>query len=360
MTIHHNSKIVHHGTVRQSGTTTLAHLQPESLMDFSVASAAGVRFHLDVHGTTGSFDSWELKARFKLGMMDVNGAGDSQQRWYDLQPEQVKTMIQEGVDWYGGLAVPSRITNLLTNPSWETGSTGSTDVPGTGGETATSRPADSGFSGTHRRRVTWTKGTTAPSGGVVQGDETVKVTAGKLYTASIRFAASKFQRLRLGIRWYAEGSPTAMSTVYGESATYAGTTIAKGHRATASGVAPSGATSARLMLYVPEGDGASNWAAGDWLDVDAGMLFEGSYLPPDFDGDTAGAAWNGTPHASTSTLTLPKVDAANVVATSRDTLPVTVSRGIKGFGQLVAVEIKPTFVNGSEDAGIIYSLNASY
>lgn len=360
MTIHRNSKIVHHGTVRQSGTTVLAHQQPESLMDFSIANDSGVRFHLDVHGTTGTFESWELRARFKLGMMDVDGAGDSMQRWYDLQPEQVKTLIQEGVDWYGGTVQPSKVTNLMTNPSWELNGTGALDIAGTGGAVEPSRPVNGGFLGTTRRRITWTAGTTAPSGGIVLGDATVKVTAGKTYTAAVRFAPSRSQRLRPGIRWYNDTSPTALATDYGVSQNYPATDIQHAHRAVVTATAPAGATTARIYLYVPEGDGAVNWEAGNTLDVDAGLLVEGTFVPPDFDGDSPGAVWNGTPHASTSTLTLPPADNNNVVATSRDTLPVTVSRAIKGFGQLVAVEIKPTFVKGSEDAGITYSLNASY
>lgn len=361
MTIHRNSKIVHHGTVRASGTTELTHMQPENLMDFGVATESGVRFHLDVHGTTGTFDSWELRVRFLLGMLDVDGAGDSKQRWYGLQPEQVKTMIQEGVDWYGGIPGPTHITNLLTNPSWEGNSAGGADVAGTGGAVTASRPTDGGFLGTTRRRVTWTAPTTAPSGGMVQGDAGVKVEAGKVYSASVHFTPSKTQRIRPGIRWYSANSPTAIRTDYGESAVYNPVAVTKMHRAEVRGVtAPAGATEARIYLYVSEGEGAANWAVGDYLDMDAGMVVEGSYLPPTFDGDSPNAVWNGEPHHSTSTLKLPEGDNANVVATSRDTLPVTVSRGIHGFGQLVAVEIKPVFVRGSEDAGITYSLNASY
>lgn len=360
MTIHRNSKIVHHGTVRQSGTTELAHLQPENLMDFGVATEAGVRFHLDIHGTTGTYDSWELRARFKLGMLDVDGAGDSLQRWYDLQPEQIKTMIQEGVDWYGGIQLPNKLTNLMTNPSFEVNGNGTLDIAGTGGAVEASRPTNGGFLGSTRRRITWTAPTTAAGGGIVVGDSTVKVSAGKTYTASLRFAPSRSQRLRPGIRWYNDVSPTALATDYGVSQNYPAADISKAHRAVVTAVAPPGATQARIYLYVPEGDGAVNWEAGNTLDVDAALLVEGAYLPPDFDGDSPNATWNGAPHASTSTITLPAVDRSNIVATSRDALPVTVSRSIRGFGQLVAVEIKPVFVNGSEDAGITYSLNASY
>lgn len=99
---------------------------------------------------------------------------------------------------------------------------------------------------------------------------------------------------------------------------------------------------------------------GDWVDVDAATLVEGDYLPPDFDGDSPNAKWNGTAHASTSTLSIASTREDNVVATNKDTLPVTVSRSIKGFGQLVRVSVKPVFVNGSADAGITYSLLATH
>ena len=351
--------IVHHDTVVSTGTRALSFEQPESLVDFSDGNESGVRFHLDIHGTTGTFDSFKLRCKFQLGMFDVDGAGFSQIRWYDLQPEQVKAMVVEGVDWYAGSLPPATITNLMTNPSWETAGTGYLDVAGTGGAVSASRPTDGGFLGTTRRRTTWTAPATGFTAGHVWGDgNTMKVAAGKTYTAALRFAANKSNRYRIGIRWYGDASATAMSTDYGESAIYPATTIQNGHRPHVTAVAPSGATSARLYLHTPDGAGASNPAAGDWVDVDAGMFVEGDYLPKDFDGDSPNAKWNGTAHASTSTLTTQATREMGVVATSDDSLPITVSRSIKGFGQLVRLYIKPEFVNGSVDAGIIYSLNA--
>lgn len=355
--IHRNSRIVHHDQVRESGIGHLGHRQPESLMDFGIANDSGVRFHLDVHGTVGTFDSWELRVRFKLGMMNVEGAGDAKHRWYDLQPEQVKTMIQEGVDWYGGIRIPRTITNLVQNPSWEV-SAGGNQVPGDGGAVAVTRPDTGGFLGAHFRRLTWTTGTTSPSGSSYGGNAD-PLPAGRRYMASARFAGSRANRHRVGVIWY-NAAGTRLGATYGTSAAYPATTIAKAHRATAAVTAPTDAVRGVVVVDTVAGEGAANWQAGDTLDTDAFMLVAGDYLPDEFTGDSPNAKWNGDAQLSTSTLTLPPVDDSNIVATSRDTLPVTVSRSIRGFGQLVAVEVKPTFVNGSEDAAIIYSLNASY
>lgn len=360
MTINRQYPLVHHETVLGTGKTFLAFEQPESIVDFSDGNESGVRFHLDIHGTTGTYDSFKVLCQFQIGMPDVDGAGFAQQRWYELQPEQIKTMIMEGVDWYTpntGSTEPYTITNLLTNPSWELDGAGALDLNGTGGKATGSRPTDGGYRGTTRRRTTWTAATTAPSGGLLHGVATV--TAGKAYTGSIRFAASKTQRLRAGIRWSA-GS-TTLSTSWGDSDIFAGTTIKNGHREVVTATAPATADNAKLVVEAVPGEGASNWAPGDWLDIDSGVIVEGGSIPFEFDGESPNAVWDGEPHASTSTLTVtPQADEANVVATSNSRFPVTVSRSIKGFGQLVRVQVKPVFVNGSADAGIIYSLVATH
>lgn len=363
MTINRQYPLVHHETVLATGKTYLSFAQPESIVDFSDGSINGVRFHLDIHGTVGTFSSYKVHCKFQIGMPDVDGAGFSQIRWYDLEPEQVKTMILEGVDWYRrpqARTEPYQIINLMSNPSFELDGKGALDIPGTGGEVVGSRPADGGYSGVIRRRTTWTKATTAPSGGVVHAAEPMTVVAGGTYAASIRFAANKTQRLQMGIRWY-KGS-TTMTTSYAHSALYAATDIRSGHLASHIAVAPDGADSARIVLSAVDGDGASNWLAGDWLDVDAATLVQDNVVPPTFDGDTIGAVWDGTPHASLSRMTIfpNNKNEMNVVASSEDILPVTKSRSIKGFGMLVRLHVQPVFIGGSADAGIIYSLVATH
>lgn len=348
--------IVHSDTVISTGTRQLSFAQPETLVDFSDGNDSGVRFHLDVHGTTGTFDSWKLRCKFQLGMFDVGGAGFSQIRWYDLQAEQIKSMILEGVDWYAGDGVSRTFTNLMANPSWETNGTGATDIAGTGGAVTPSRPTDGGESGNTRRRTTWTTAPTAVGGGMVWGDDRTVITAGKTYTGGLSFNSSVRQRFQIGMRFY-NGS-TTMETQFASSASYSPASSAKMNRASVTAVAPAGATSARLVIQAVSGENGVIWQVGDWLDVDAGMIVEGGSLPEYFDGDSPGAKWNGTAHSSSSTMTSAPTKEAGVVASSAMQLPVTVSRSIKGFGQLVRVYIQPEFVNGSADAGVTYSLNA--
>lgn len=348
--------IVHNDTVTSTGTRQLSFAQPESLVDFADGNDGGVRFHLDVHGTTGTFDSWKLRCKFQMGMFDIGGAGFSQIRWYDLQPEQVKTMIMEGVDWYAGDGVTQSYTNLMANPSWETNGSGATDIPGTGGAVTPARPTDGGEAGNVRRRTTWTTSPTVISGGMVWGDDRTNIVTGKTYTGVLHFNSSVRQRFQIGVRFYA-GS-TTLETQFAPSASYVPASSVKMNVASVTAVAPAGATSARLVIQAVAGENAVIWQPGDWLDVDAAMIVEGSTAPPYFDGDTPGAKWNGTAHSSTSTLTTAPTKEIGVVASSRMQLPVTVSRSIKGFGQLVRVYIQPEFVNGSADAGVTYSLNA--
>lgn len=348
--------IVHNDTVLATGTRQLSFAQPETLVDFSDGNDSGVRFHLDIQGTTGTFDSFKLRCKFQLGMFDVGGAGFSEIRWYDLQAEQVKSMVLEGVDWYAGDGISKVYTNIMANPSWEANGTGGLDIAGTGGSVTPSRPTDGSVAGTTKRRTTWTTAPTAVGGGVVWGDDRNAVTGSKTYTAALEFNSNIRQRFQVGLRFY-NGS-TTLNTEFASSAIFDPAPAGKMNRAKVTAVAPANATSARLIIQAVSGDNGVLWTAGDWLEVDAGMIVEGNSVPDYFDGDTPGAVWNGTPHASSSTLTVAPTKEMGVVATSGMQLPITVSRSIKGFGQLVRVHIQPEFVNASADAGVTYSLNA--
>lgn len=351
--------IVHNDTVLASGTRQLSFEQPESLVDLSDGNASGVRFHLDVHGTTGTFDSFKLRCKFQLGMFDIGGAGFSEMRWHDLQPEQISTMIMEGVDWYTGSGGTTTLTNLVPNPSW-VNSEGGAQAVGDGAATP-SRPEDGGYSGPTYRRLTFTKATTTGMKEVLQSHGRFPVTAGKQYSASIRFAANRNQRFHVGLRWYAGSTTLTGQDTWAPSAEFERRTIKDGHLGTVVGaVAPAGATDCAIIVNSVEGEGGDQWLVGDTFDIDCGLLVEGSYLPPYFDGDSTDAAWSGTPHASTSVLTRKTSKEMGVVATSGQSLPQTVSRSIKGFGQFVRVYIKPEFVNPSADAGVTYSLSASH
>lgn len=356
MVVNRQYPLVHHETVLATGKTYLAFEQPETLVDFSDGNVHGVRFHLDIHGTTGTFTGFKVYCKFQIAMPDVDGAGFAQRRWYDLQPEQIASMINEKVDWYYGNAIPSEATNLMPNPSWELNGVGGLDIPGDGGAVTPSRPVDGGYRGTTRRRVTWTRATTAISGGQGHGD--APVVPGKIYTVGIRVAASKSQRLRPAIRWY--NGATAIGTDYGDAKLLGATIIQNGHRLTAQGMAPANATHMRIQVYAATGEGAVNWEVGDWLDIDAAVVVQGEYLPLEFDGDSPRGEWLGTPHASSSKIVITEEREMGVVATSGGNFPITVSRSIKDFGQYVRVVVKPVFENPSGDAGIIYSLIATH
>lgn len=356
MVVNRQYPLVHHETVLATGKTYLSFEQPENLVDFSDGNVHGVRFHLDIHGTTGTFESFKVYCKFQIAMPDVDGAGFAQRRWYDLQPEQVKSMINEGVDWYYGTSIPSEAINLMPNPSWELNGVGGLDIPGEGGAVTASRPTDGGYRGTTRRRVTWTTGTTAVSGGQGHGD--APVIPGKMYSVTVRVASNRTQRLRVAIRWY--NGATGISTEYGDAKLLNATTIQNAHQLSAQGMAPADATHMRIQVYAATGEGAVNWASGDWLDIDSTMVIQGDYVPQAFDGDSLNATWLGTAHASSSKITVTESRESGVVATSSGALPVTVSRSIKDFGQYVRVQVKPVFVNPSSEAGIIYSLIATH
>lgn len=73
---------------------------PSSQMDFPHATY--VTFHITVVGATGSPTSWSLGAKFQLCAPATTGIFEAVPRYYDMQPEQVATMVVEGVGWYGG------------------------------------------------------------------------------------------------------------------------------------------------------------------------------------------------------------------------------------------------------------------
>lgn len=357
MVVNRTYPIVHNDVVISTGTRNLSFAQPESFVDFADGSVNGLRFHLDVHGTKGTFDSWKLKCKFQLGMFDVGGAGFSEIRWYDLQPEQVKTMIMEGIDWYAGDTEPKSYTNLVTNPSWVNSDGGGQNY--SDGEGITSRPTDGGYKSPGYRRMLFTKATTEAGASLVsQSQGKFPVKEGRTYSASMRFATNRPQRFHFGIRWSKDATTLTGQDSWNTTETYPATVITQGNRVTVTGVAPEGANSASLVLNSVAGAPEFTWQAGDTLDIDAGLLVESDTIPPDFDGDTAGATWNGVAHASTSTMSVSAVKELGIVASSANSLPVTVSRSIKGYGQLVRVYIRPEFVNGSSDAGIVYSLSA--
>jgi hypothetical protein len=349
--------IVHNRGVNVAGSGTVAFYQPENPVDYSSGNRDGVRFSLDVLGTTGTADSWALNCKFQMGKWDTTGAGLSGFAWYDLQPEQVSKLILEGVDWYAGVTPPSVLTNLITVPSVEYSGAGWSNDAGTGGTATASRPTDGSIYGLTYRRITWTAATTGTVATGGQNSSSFAVTPGITYNASAYVRMSKNQRGRFYIRWYNGG--TLLSTTNATTTTFAPNTWTRG---AVTAVAPATATLAYVgwaaVGTVGTDPAAALWAIGDTMDIDAAMAVEGSALYDYFDGDTNGGTWTGAAGASTSTKNLPTSTAANVVARSTDTLPLLSSRAIKGFGRFVRCYIWPTAVNPSADFAVNYSLSA--
>jgi hypothetical protein len=202
--VHRMSMLMHDESIRPDGTGDRTYYQPENIVDYGPGSESGVTFQLDVHGTVGTADSWYLTTKFQLGMGDIAGSGWAQQRWRDLQPEQIAKLICEGVDWYGGIAAPFSLTNLCTNPSLETASTGWSAVSGTGGTAAGARLTTSGYSGAASYRITWSVATTSSGTGGISS-QSGAVTAGAVYSGGMRVRPSKDQ-------WTAEVNTVARST----------------------------------------------------------------------------------------------------------------------------------------------------
>lgn len=352
MTSHRTSLIVHDLAVNSSGTGDLAHAQPECWVDFSEASERGLTWHLDVHGTVGTFDSWYLTAKFQLGTMDIDGAGYSRFRWHDLQPEQVANLIAEGVGWYGGRSDSHVKVNLVPNPSGEASSTGWAADNGSGASSV-SRPTGGAHRGTTHYQVAWTTAPAANSGGVKA--PLFAVAATQVLSGAIWVKPSRGVVLRAGLEWQTSGA-SVISTSWADGVSCP---AGKWTRVSVKNkVAPASAAGARVRVAIANG---GQWSVGDTLGVDAANANPGADVDNYFDGSTPGAVWDGTANESTSTWTItPVTSDPTIVARSTDNLPVTVSRTIRHFGQLVRMVIAPTFVNGSADAAIRYSLNTAY
>lgn len=353
--IHRASLIVHDQPVNPAGTGALAYYQPEGLMDWAIASDNGLTWQLDVHSIVGSADSWYLTCKFQIAIGDIAGSGWSQQRWRDLQADQVAKLIVEGVDWYGGSPAPFNLTNLCTNPSLEAVSTGWSALSGTGGTAANARQTTFGWSGTSCMRTTWSVGTSVPNTGGVSTQKGAAA-VGNNYSGSIRLKPSKDQWMRANLEFRDAGN-LVITTRQGL------TTFCPANVWTKVLVEnkPAPTNTTQVDIAAVAANGSTAWLAGDMLDSDACMLNVGETVQSYFDGDSDGGAWTGTANQSTSTLLVtPTAPDANVVARSTDTLPITVSRTIKNFGRLVRVWIVPVAVNPSSDFAVKYTLTAGY
>lgn len=192
--------------------------------------------------------------------------------------------------------------NLALNPSVEYDATGYIDIDGTSGVAAGARTATTSVSGSYSYRVTWTTATTAVSGGADYLN--TPVIAGNIYDFAPWVTASKIQRVLLTIRWR-DVADASISTVAGVQTVLAATTPTKLEVLNAT--APVGAVTADIEVRAVAGTSGTNWAVGNWIQLDAIMInISGQGSSTYFDGDSPGAGWQGTIGASTSVKYVPR------------------------------------------------------
>lgn len=179
------------------------------------------------------------------------------------------------------------ITNLVPNPSLEDNAWG---YSAAGAPGANSLRTSGGFSGDNFVRRTFSD---TGTGGIYFGNTVTArplVSAGETYAASAWARSSKPAQLRIRIE---------RRNDTGRIVTTTGPPVDVGTswtRLSVTATAPAGATNAILTFYA-----TSQWAVGDYTDVDAVMLTEGGTLHAYADGDSQSWIWNGTSHRSTST-----------------------------------------------------------
>lgn len=189
----------------------------------------------------------------------------------------------------GGYTTTTTRTNLVTNPNFETNTTGWANFAGTN-----ARTTSTSYSGI---ACLQTDASASGSRGMYTD---VPVTAGISYTASMYVkAASGTMSHWVYMRWLNSGGGIISNTTVSSTAT---TTW---QRFSQTQTAPVGAATLRLMS-LSSAASATNWY------TDAVMVEASSTLLPYFDGTYADTytgytlteqAWNGTANASTSTAT---------------------------------------------------------
>jgi len=178
-------------------------------------------------------------------------------------------------------------TNLVTNPSFETNTTGWFANSG-----SISISSITAFSGTNSCLFTANGGSSAGIYGA-----SIPVTVGDYYTYSIyvKLGASS-TTYRTTIIWR-DASNTILSTSYGDDFTVSSSGFT---RVSVIGVAPANATNAVITCYA-----TSTLANGSVVYFDAALFEKSTFVGTYFDGSTTAAgdytyAWSGTAHASTS------------------------------------------------------------
>lgn len=190
-------------------------------------------------------------------------------------------------------------TNLVTNPSFETATTGWT---ATGAGTTTSRTAGGVFGG-YEMRVTNSAGV---AGGIQSSNGyRVRVEAGETYTISAylkKISGPDTVSIDLDVFWYdANTGGTVITSSDGPNTTLTGAW----QRVNRTVTAPAGSTYLVLRISNSSAPAGSNVFAVDGVMVEKTdtltNYFDGSYV--DVSEKPISYGWNGTAHLSTSKLT---------------------------------------------------------
>jgi len=187
----------------------------------------------------------------------------------------------------------SAITNLATNPSVESNSSGWTQNWGTSGNGTATRLTTGGHDGSAYFRTTWSTAPTVTWGGHTYNFITAG-TVGASYSASVWVRSSSTHPLYVCIRtnnWSSGGAQAcgAATSVPPNTWTRLAVTL------------PSySAGSTSFHSYVGR-SGAGSWQAGDVLDTDGLIIVQGPTAPNFADGNSPNWVWNGTANNSTST-----------------------------------------------------------
>lgn len=168
-------------------------------------------------------------------------------------------------------------TNLCTNPSLDVNNTG-----WGGGETPV-RTSVAGFPKSFAARYSTSTFMLGPSGAA---------TPGLVYYVSVYVKPASFQPSgTLAIQWNDSGGSELSETTISFPTASAGSVT----RVSLSGTAPASTVTMRLLHF------GENYAV-NLMDFSAALYEQAGSLGGYFDGDTAGAVWNGTAGNSTSTL----------------------------------------------------------
>lgn len=217
---------------------------------------------------------------------------------------------------------PRTYYNFAQNPSVEVAATWYSAVAGTGGTASGARfnAGSSAASGQHVYRVTWSVATSAVSGGINYIDTPINANQPYGYRGYVR--ANKIQRVQITMR-YRNAADADVGNAVSSQVVLAANTLTLIE--IAQNTAPATATTVDIEVRAVTGTSGANWAASDWLQLDGQLIYEGtagdrgSY----FDGDTSGAAWLGTRHASVSVIyvSTPAVTISSTAANSYDLPP---------------------------------------